>query len=78
MASQAEEDENSQRWFVNPPRGFEKSPCGFEKSPRGFEKSPRGFEKSPRGIKNLKNTIEFIIKQCLHPDCAGVWSENFF
>jgi hypothetical protein len=63
MASQAEEDENSQRGFVNPPRGFEKSPRGFEKSPRGFE--------------NLKNTIGFIIKQCLHPDGAGVWSENF-
>jgi hypothetical protein len=56
MASQAEEDENSQRGFVNPPRGFEKSPRGFE---------------------NLKNTIGFIIKQCLHPDGAGVWSENF-
>ncbi len=44
---------------------------------REFVNPPRGFEKSPRGFENLKNTIGFIIKQCLHPDGAGVWSENF-
>jgi hypothetical protein len=38
MATQAEENENSQREFVNPPRGFEKSARGFENPPRGFWK----------------------------------------
>jgi hypothetical protein len=44
MATQAEEDENSQREFVNPPYGFEKLPRGFENTPHGFWKFGHAIE----------------------------------
>ncbi len=63
MATQAEEDENSQCEFVIPRCGIENSRCGFRNPPRGFQKLGHvGFHKT-HGLFRLKDGLGPCLKE---------------